>query len=286
MAAQIQKNFRARKSFAKIGKIIDIPNLIDIQKQSYEKFLQKDVPLDKREDVGLQGVFKSVFPIKDFSETSSIEFVSYTLDKPKYDVDECRQRGMTFAAPIKVTVRLVVWDTNEETGAQSIRDVKEQEVFFGEIPLMTDNGTFIINGTERVVVSQLHRSPGVFYDHDKGKTHSLGEAAVQRAGHPLPRLLAGLRVRRQGPALRAHRSPAQAVRDGAAAGPRLLHRGAAELLLRHRDRLPRAGEEVRQVAGVRPAARASGPPATSATRTAGRSWSRRTASSPSWPSRS
>ena len=116
-----------------------------------------------------------MFPIKDFSETSSLEFVSYTLDKPKYDVDECRQRGMTFAAPIKVIVRLVVWDTNEETGSQSIRDVKEQEVFFGEIPLMTDNGTFIINGTERVVVSQLHRSPGVFYDHDKGKTHSSGK---------------------------------------------------------------------------------------------------------------
>src|SRR4051794_39979741 len=175
MASQIQNNFRARKSFAKIGKIIDIPNLIDIQKQSYEKFLQKDVPIEKREDVGLQGVFKSVFPIKDFSETSSLEFVSYSLDKPKYDVDECRQRGMTFAAPIKVIVRLVVWDTNEETGSQSIRDVKEQEVFFGEIPLMTDNGTFIINGTERVVVSQLHRSPGVFYDHDKGKTHSSGK---------------------------------------------------------------------------------------------------------------
>jgi DNA-directed RNA polymerase subunit beta len=175
MASQIQNNFRARKSFAKIGKIIEIPNLIDIQKQSYEKFLQKDVPIEKREDLGLQGVFKSVFPIKDFSETSSIEFVSYTLDKPKYDVDECRQRGMTFAAPIKVTVRLVIWDTNEDTGSQSIRDVKEQEVFFGEIPLMTDNGTFIINGTERVVVSQLHRSPGVFYDHDKGKTHSSGK---------------------------------------------------------------------------------------------------------------
>src|SRR3954452_6422356 len=171
----IQNNFRARKSFAKINKIIDIPNLIDIQKQSYEKFLQKDIPQDQREDVGLQGVIKSVFPIKDFSETSSLEFVSYNLDKPKYDVDECRQRGMTFAAPIKVVIRLVVWDTNEETGSQSIRDVKEQEVFFGEIPLMTDNGTFIINGTERVVVSQLHRSPGVFYDHDKGKTHSSGK---------------------------------------------------------------------------------------------------------------
>src|SRR4051794_9705065 len=171
----IMNNFRARRTFAKIAKIIDIPNLIDIQKQSYEKFLQKDIAIEKREDVGLQGVFKSVFPIKDFSETSSLEFVSYSLDKPKYDVDECRQRGMTFAAPIKVIVRLVVWDTNEETGSQSIRDVKEQEVYFGEIPLMTENGTFIINGTERVVVSQLHRSPGVFYDHDKGKTHSSGK---------------------------------------------------------------------------------------------------------------
>src|SRR5438067_1257303 len=175
MASVIQNNFRVRKNYAKINKIIDIPNLIDIQKQSYEKFLQKDIPQDQREDVGLQGVFKSVFPIKDFSETSSLEFVSYNLDKPKYDVDECRQRGMTFAAPIKVVIRLVVWDTNEETGSQSIRDVKEQEVYFGEIPLMTENGTFIINGTERVVVSQLHRSPGVFYDHDKGKTHSSGK---------------------------------------------------------------------------------------------------------------
>src|SRR3989440_1444348 len=175
MASVIQNNFRVRKNYAKITKIIDIPNLIDIQKQSYEKFLQKDIPADQREDVGLQGVFKSVFPIKDFSETSSLEFVSYNLDKPKYDVDECRQRGMTYAAPIKVVIRLVVWDTNEETGSQSIRDVKEQEVYFGEIPLMTDNGTFIINGTERVVVSQLHRSPGVFYDHDKGKTHSSGK---------------------------------------------------------------------------------------------------------------
>jgi DNA-directed RNA polymerase subunit beta len=175
MASVIQNNFRVRKNYAKITKIIDIPNLIDIQKQSYDKFLQKDTPSDQREDVGLQGVFKSVFPIKDFSETSSLEFVSYHLDKPKYDVDECRQRGMTFAAPIKVVIRLVVWDTNEETGYQSIRDVKEQEVYFGEIPLMTENGTFIINGTERVVVSQLHRSPGVFYDHDKGKTHSSGK---------------------------------------------------------------------------------------------------------------
>src|SRR3979409_856157 len=175
MASQIQKNFRARKTFAKLKQVIEIPNLIDIQKRSYDKFLQIDVVVDKREDIGLQGVFKSVFPIKDFSETSSLEFVSYNLEKPKYDVDECRARGMTFAAPIKVVIRLVVWDVNEETGVQSIRDVKEQEVYFGEIPLMTDTGTFIINGTERVVVSQLHRSPGVFFDHDKGKTHSSGK---------------------------------------------------------------------------------------------------------------
>src|SRR6266566_1342583 len=171
----LQNNFRVRKSYAKIQKIIDIPNLINIQKQSYEKFLQADTAPDKREDLGLQGVFKSVFPIRDFNETSSLEFVSYHLEKPKYDVDECHQRGMTFSAPIKVVVRLVVWDKDPDTGSQSIRDVKEQEVYFGEIPLMTDQGTFIINGTERVVVSQLHRSPGVFYDHDKGKTHSSGK---------------------------------------------------------------------------------------------------------------
>src|SRR5712692_3248267 len=175
MPTTIQNNFRARKTFAKIQKIIDIPNLINIQKQSYEKFLQADLPTDKREDVGLQGVFRSVFPIRDCNESSSLEFVSYHLEKPKYDVDECHQRGMTFSAPIKVVVRLVVWDKDEETGAQSIRDVKEQEVFFGEIPLMTQNGTFIINGTERVVVSQLHRSPGAFFDHDKGKSHSSGK---------------------------------------------------------------------------------------------------------------
>src|SRR3954453_14571540 len=171
----LQNNFRVRKSFGKIQKIIDIPNLINIQKQSYDKFLQADIAADKREDLGLQGVFKSVFPIRDFNETSSLEFVSYHLEKPKYDVDECHQRGMTYSAPIKVVVRLVVWDKDPDTGAQSIRDVKEQEVYFGEIPLMTENGTFIINGTARVVVSQLHRSPGAFFAHDKGKSHSSGK---------------------------------------------------------------------------------------------------------------
>ena len=175
MAYSIANNPLLRKNFAKIKKIIDIPNLIDIQKNSYKRFLQIDIPAETRKNTGLEAVFKSVFPIRDFSETASLEYVSYTLGTPKYDVEECHQRGMTFAAPMKVKVRLVVWDLNKETGARSIRDIKEQEVYFGEIPLMTENGTFIINGTERVIVSQLHRSPGVFYDHDKGKTHSSGK---------------------------------------------------------------------------------------------------------------
>ena len=175
MAYSIANNPLLRNNFAKIKKIIDIPNLIDIQKNSYRRFLQLDVPADSRKNTGLEAVFRSVFPIKDFSETASLEYVSYSLGPPKYDVEECHQRGMTYAAPMKVKVRLVVWDLNKENNIRAIRDIKEQEVYFGEIPLMTDNGTFIINGTERVIVSQLHRSPGVFYDHDKGKTHSSGK---------------------------------------------------------------------------------------------------------------
>jgi DNA-directed RNA polymerase subunit beta len=175
MAYSIANNPLLRKNFAKIKKIIDIPNLIDIQKNSYKRFLQLDVPAETRKLIGLEAVFKSVFPIKDFSEISSLEYVSYSLGTPKYDVEECHQRGMTFAAPMKVKVRLVVWDVNKDSDVRSIKDIKEQEVYFGEIPLMTENGTFIINGTERVIVSQLHRSPGVFYDHDKGKTHSSGK---------------------------------------------------------------------------------------------------------------
>lgn len=168
-------NIRLRRTFAKTKNLIDIPNLIELQKKSYEAFLQKDVDPDRRGVTGLQGVFKSVFPISDFNNTSSLEFVGYTLEPAKYDVDECRQRGMTFAAPIKVTLRLIVFDIDEETEARSIRDVKEQEVYLGEIPLMTSNGSFIINGTERVVVSQLHRSPGVFFDHDGGKNNASGK---------------------------------------------------------------------------------------------------------------
>ncbi|WP_409477911.1 DNA-directed RNA polymerase subunit beta [Pseudobdellovibrio sp. HCB154] len=168
-------NLRIRKSFAKNKQVIEIPNLIELQKKSYEAFLLKEVDADRRGNEGLNGVFKSVFPISDFNNTSSLEFVGYTLEPSKYDVDECRQRGMTFAAPVKVTLRLIVFDVDEETEARSIRDVKEQEVYLGEIPLMTANGSFIINGTERVVVSQLHRSPGVFFDHDGGKNNASGK---------------------------------------------------------------------------------------------------------------
>jgi DNA-directed RNA polymerase subunit beta len=174
MASVIQSNFRIRKHLGRVRKVIDVPNLIDIQKTSYDKFLQSNVPQNDRAEVGLQAVFRSVFPIKDFNGTSELVFVSYNLEKPKYDVEECRQRGMTYAAPIKVTTQLMIYDTREG-GERIVRDIKEQEVYFGEIPLMTDTGTFIINGTERVVVSQLHRSPGVFFDHDKGKTHSSGK---------------------------------------------------------------------------------------------------------------
>jgi DNA-directed RNA polymerase subunit beta len=175
MPFQVANNLRFRRSFGRIKRIIDLPYLIEIQKNSYELFLQKDSSSAQRGNIGLQEVFKSVFPIKDFNETASLEFVSYSLGEPKYDVDECHQRGMTFAAPLKVTVQLVLWDVDAQTGARSIKNVKEQEVYFGEIPLMTKNGTFMVNGTERVIVSQLHRSPGVFFEHDKGKTHASGK---------------------------------------------------------------------------------------------------------------
>jgi len=168
----LANNARFRRTFEKVPKVVDIHNLIEIQKKSYGSFLQADIDPGKRENRGLQAVFNSVFPIEDFNQTASLQFVSYTFEKPKYEVDECRQRGMTYAAPLKVTVRLVVWDVDEETESQNIRDIKEQEVYFGELPIMTENGTFIVNGTERVVVSQLHRSPGVFFDSKYKTTYS------------------------------------------------------------------------------------------------------------------
>ncbi|HSE60095.1 MAG TPA: hypothetical protein VLA99_15455, partial [Nitrospiraceae bacterium] len=175
MAKSFTGRKRIRKSFGRIPEVARMPNLIEVQKSSYDHFLQIGVSADKRQNVGLEEVFRSVFPIRDFSDRAELQFVKYELEEPKYDVEECQQRGMTFAAPLKVTLRLVVWDVDEDTGSRSIRDIKEQDVYMGDMPLMTANGTFIVNGTERVIVSQMHRSPGVFFDHDKGKTHSSGK---------------------------------------------------------------------------------------------------------------
>ncbi|MCK5194128.1 MAG: DNA-directed RNA polymerase subunit beta, partial [Desulfobulbaceae bacterium] len=168
-------NTRVRKSFAKIGEIVEKPHLIAMQQQSFERFLQMDVDPDEREDIGLQGVYKSVFPIQDFNGVCSMEFVNYTFGQPKYTVEECVERGMSYEVPIKITVRLVTYDVDPETDVKSIRDIKEQAVYLGSIALMTKTGVFIINGTERVIVSQLQRSPGLFYAHDSGKTHSTGK---------------------------------------------------------------------------------------------------------------
>ncbi|MCR4378248.1 MAG: DNA-directed RNA polymerase subunit beta [Rhodospirillales bacterium] len=175
MATSFTGRKRVRKDFGRISTPVDMPNLIEVQKSSYDFFLQKDTPANQRQQAGLQEVFKSVFPIEDFSGRGTLEFVSYEFDAPKYDVEECQMRGITFSAPLKVTLRLVVWDIDEETGAKSVRDIKEQDVYMGDMPFMTSNGTFVVNGTERVIVSQMHRSPGVFFDHDKGKTHSSGK---------------------------------------------------------------------------------------------------------------
>ncbi len=175
MMRLLANNYRYRRTFAKVHPAIKVQNLIQIQRESYEKFLQIQLDVTDREPTGLQGVFKSVFPIQDFSHRASLQFVSYDLEQPKYDVEECRERGMTFSAPLKVTVRLVVWDVDSETDTRTVSNIKEQEVYFGEIPLMTENGTFIVNGTERVVVSQLHRSPGIFFDSGKSKTGTSGK---------------------------------------------------------------------------------------------------------------
>jgi DNA-directed RNA polymerase subunit beta len=179
MAASTARSFtgrkRIRRTFGRIPEVTEMPNLIEVQRSSYEKFLQMDVRPEDRIIAGLEEVFRSVFPIRDFSDRAELDFVRYELEQPKYDVDECQQRGMTYAAPLKVTLRLSVFDVDEETGLRSIRDIKEQDVYMVDMPLMTSNGTFVINGTERVIVSQMHRSPGVFFDHDKGKTHASGK---------------------------------------------------------------------------------------------------------------
>ena len=175
MAQSFTGKKRIRKSFGRIPEAVRMPNLIEVQRSSYEQFLQREVRPGQRRDEGIEAVFKSVFPIKDFNERAMLEYVSYEFEEPKYDVEECIQRDMTYAAPLKVKLRLIVWETDEETQARSVKDIKEQDVYMGDIPLMTDKGTFVVNGTERVIVSQMHRSPGVFFDHDKGKTHSSGK---------------------------------------------------------------------------------------------------------------
>ncbi len=166
----LANNSRFRRSYSKVPPVVQVQNLIEVQKTSYEQFLQSKVDPMEREAIGLQAVFRSVFPIQDFSSRASLQFVCYDLEQPKYDMDECRERGMTYSAPLKVTVRLVVWDVDSDSGQRTVSNIKEQEVYFGEIPLMTDNGTFIVNGTERVVVSQLHRSPGIFFDEGASKS--------------------------------------------------------------------------------------------------------------------
>ncbi|MCT4609350.1 MAG: DNA-directed RNA polymerase subunit beta [Pelagimonas sp.] len=175
MAQSFLGQKRLRRYYGKIREVLEMPNLIEVQKSSYELFLKSGDQPQPTDGEGIKGVFQSVFPIKDFNETSILEFVNYDLEKPKYDVEECMQRDMTYSAPLKVTLRLIVFDVDEDTGAKSVKDIKEQDVFMGDMPLMTPNGTFIVNGTERVIVSQMHRSPGVFFDHDKGKTHSSGK---------------------------------------------------------------------------------------------------------------
>jgi DNA-directed RNA polymerase subunit beta len=175
MAQSFLGQKRLRKYYGKIREVLEMPNLIEVQKSSYDLFLNSGDGPQPADGEGIKGVFQSVFPIKDFNETAVLEFVKYELEKPKYDVEECQQRDMTYSAPLKVTLRLIVFDVDEETGARSVKDIKEQDVFMGDMPLMTQNGTFIVNGTERVIVSQMHRSPGVFFDHDKGKTHSSGK---------------------------------------------------------------------------------------------------------------
>src|SRR6186713_3178874 len=175
MAQSFTGRKRIRKSFGRIPEAVQMPNLIEVQRSSYEQFLQRETRAPNRVDEGIEAVFKSVFPIKDFNERAVLEYVSYEFEEPKYDVEECIQRDMTYAAPLKVKLRLIVFENDEETGARSVKDIKEQDVYMGDIPLMTEKGTFIVNGTQRVIVSQMHRSPGVFFDHDKGKTHASGK---------------------------------------------------------------------------------------------------------------
>ena len=175
MLDTMSSRFRIRKSFGQLREVVDLPDLIEVQKSSFRDFLQKEVEPDKRTNTGLQAVFKSIYPIKDFSGKAELDFLYYELGKPEYDVEECKYRGLSYAIPLKAAFRLVIWEIDEATGAKSIKDIKEQLVYLGDLPDMTENGTFVINGIERVIVSQMHRSPGVFFDHDGGKATTSGK---------------------------------------------------------------------------------------------------------------
>ena len=175
MSYSFTEKKRIRKDFGKRQAVLDVPFLLETQIRSYQEFLQLDVDADTRRERGLHGALKSVFPITSYSGNAALEYVSYVLGEPAFDVKECKLRGMTYGAPLRVKVRLVIYDKESSAKQKPVKSVKEQDVYMGDLPLMTDTGTFIINGTERVIVSQLHRSPGVFFDHDKGKTHSSGK---------------------------------------------------------------------------------------------------------------
>ena len=230
---------RIRKVFGNIHEVVQMPNLIEVQRESYEQFLRSR-PEDNYVS-GLEKTLRSVFPIRDFAGTAELDFVNYELEPPKFDTDECRQRGITYAAPMRVTLRLIVFEVDPDTETRSVLDIKEQDVYMGDMPLMTGNGTFIVNGTERVIVSQMHRSPGVLFDHDRGKTHASRQVSLRRPRHPLSRLVARFRVRRQGHRQRPHRPEAQAPGDDFAlrAGPE--RRGHPQPLLQDRDLYPGRG---------------------------------------------
>jgi DNA-directed RNA polymerase subunit beta len=205
MTQSAKSRIPLRRDFSRLPSIIVMPNLIEVQKESYEKFLQMNIDPQQRDETGLNAVFKGIFPIEDYSKTTLLDYVKYDILNPKFDVQECQDRGMTYAAPLNVTIRLVHLEVDEETKTKKVREVKEQEVYLGEIPLMTANGTFIINGTERVIVSQLHRSPGVFYELDKSKSMIGG-----RPLYSVQRILAGFRIRRKRADQRTYR---QAPKD-------------------------------------------------------------------------
>ena len=202
MAYSYTEKKRIRKDFGKLPHVMNVPYLLAIQLDSYHKLLQADKEPAARGDIGLHAAFKSVFPIVSYSGNAALEYVSYRLGNPAFDVKECQLRGVTYAVPLRVKVRLIIYD--KDSANKAIKDIKEQEVYMGEIPLMTENGTFVINGTERVIVSQLHRSPGVFFDHDRGKTHSSGKLLYSARVIPYRGSWLDFRIRSKRPAVRTN----------------------------------------------------------------------------------